>query len=342
MRIKTSAAVALITSLLATLPVTAQQSSTLEKTKRQGYVSCGTSEGVPGFSLPDEKGNWVGFDIDWCRAVAAAVFNDPNATRYKSLSAKDRLIALQSGEIDMLARTTTWTSSRDAIFGLNFTAINYYDGQGFLVRKSLNVSSAKELNGASICVQQGTTGELNLSDYFRTNNLKNQVVAFASTVEAAKAFEAGRCDAWSTDVSALSANRLKFEKPSDSVLLPEVISKEPLGAWVRQGDDQWFDIVRWTHFAMVNAEELGITQANVDDLAKNSTNPEIKRLLGGEGKFGEQFGLSNDWVVRIVKATGNFGESYDRNLGPKTRLAIPRGLNALWNKGGLMYAPPIR
>jgi general L-amino acid transport system substrate-binding protein len=342
MRIKTSAAVALITSLLATLPVVAQQSSTLEKTKRQGYVSCGTSEGVPGFSLPDEKGNWVGFDIDWCRAVAAAVFNDPNASRYKSLSAKDRLIALQSGEIDMLARTTTWTSSRDAIFGLNFTAINYYDGQGFLVRKSLNVSSAKELNGASICVQQGTTGELNLSDYFRTNNLKNQVVAFASTVEAAKAFEAGRCDAWSTDVSALSANRLKFEKPGDSVLLPEVISKEPLGAWVRQGDDQWFDIIRWTHFSMINAEELGITQANVDDLAKNSTNPEIKRLLGGEGKFGEQFGLSNDWVVRIVKATGNFGESYDRNLGPKTRLAIPRGLNALWNKGGLMYAPPIR
>ncbi len=342
MRIKASLAAAFVVSLFTNSPTAAQQSSTLEKTKRQGFVSCGTSEGVPGFSLPDDKGVWIGFDIDWCKAVAAAIFNNPDATRYKSLSAKDRLIALQSGEIDMLARTTTWTSSRDAIFGLNFTAVNYYDGQGFLVRKSLNVSSAKELNGASICVQQGTTGELNLSDYFRANNLKNQVIAFASTVEAAKAFEAARCDAWSTDVSALSANRLKFEKPNDSVLLPEIISKEPLGAWVRQGDDQWFDIVRWTHFAMLNAEELGITQANVDDLAKNSTNPEIKRLLGSEGKFGEQFGLSNDWVVRVVKATGNFGESYDRNLGPTTRLSIPRGLNNLWSKGGLMYAPPIR
>lgn len=337
-----SIALAAAAILTLSAPAWSQQGATLEKTKRNGYVSCGASEGVPGFSLPDQNGAWTGFDTDWCRAVAAAIFNDPNATRYKSLSARDRLIALQSGEVDMLARTTTWTSSRDTTFGLNFTAINYYDGQGFLVRKSLNLASAKELNGASVCVQQGTTGELNLSDYFRTNNLKNQVVAFASTVEAAKAFESGRCDAWSTDISALSANRLKFEKPDDFVLLPEVVSKEPLGAWVRQGDDQWFDVIRWTLFAMIGAEEMGITQANVEDLAKNTTNPEIKRLLGGEGKFGEQFGLPNDWVVRIIKAVGNYGESYERNLGPATRLAIPRGLNRLWTKGGLQYAPPIR
>jgi general L-amino acid transport system substrate-binding protein len=338
----TTAILVSATGCLAPSFADAQTTSTLEKTKQRGYISCGTSEGVPGFSLPDDKGNWTGFDIDWCRAVAAAIFNDPNAARFKSLSARDRLIALQSGEIDMLARTTTWTSSRDTAFGLNFTAINYYDGQGFLVRKSLNLKSSKELNGASVCVQQGTTGELNLADYFTKNNIKNQVVAFASTVEASKAFEAGRCDAWSTDISALSANRLKFGKPDDFVVMPDIISKEPLGGWVRQGDDQWFDIVRWSLFAMVNAEELGITQNNVEELAKTSTNPEIKRLLGGDGKFGEQFGLSNDWVVRIVKAVGNYGESFERHLGPKTRLGLERGLNKLWSEGGAMYAPPIR
>jgi general L-amino acid transport system substrate-binding protein len=339
---KLLALAAAASAFLLAVPASAQTSSTLEKTKQRGFVSCGTSEGVPGFSLPDEKGNWVGFDTDWCRAVAAAIFNNPNATRYKSLSARDRLIALQSGEIDMLARTTTWTSSRDTAFGLNFTAINYYDGQGFLVRKSVGLKSAKELNGASICVQQGTTGELNLADYFAKHSIKNQVVAFASTVEASRAFEAGRCDALSTDISALSANRLKFAKPDDFTVLPDIISKEPLGAWVRQGDDQWFDIVRWALFAMVNAEELGITQANVEELAKNNTNPEIRRLLGGEGKFGEQFGLSNDWVVRIIKAVGNYGKSFERNLGPKTRLGLDRGLNKLWSEGGAMYAPPIR
>lgn len=334
---------AIATSVLLAFTATAdaQQSSTLEKTKRNGYVSCGASEGVPGFSLPDQAGVWTGFDIDWCRAVAAAVLNDPNATRYKSLSARDRLLVLQSGEIDMLARTTTWTSSRDTAFGLNFTAVNYYDGQGFLVRKATGVKSAKELNGASVCIQQGTTGELNLADYTRASKIEVKPVAFATSTEAANAFVAGRCDAWTTDISALSANKLRFPNPDDYVVLPEVISKEPLGAWVRQGDDQWFDIVRWTLFAMQNAEELGITQANVDEMLK-SNNPEIKRLLGVEGKFGEQFGLTNDWVVRIVKAVGNYGESYERHLGPKTRLAIPRGLNNLWTNGGLMYAPPIR
>lgn len=323
-------------------PASAQQGSTLEKTKRNGYVSCGASEGVPGFSLPDQSGVWRGFDTDWCRALAAAIFNDPNAARYKSLSARDRLIALQSGEIDVLARTTTWTSSRDTTFGLNFTAINYYDGQGFMVRKSLNLTSAKELKGASVCVQQGTTGELNLADYTRNNNFNVETVAFGTSIEASQAFAAGRCDAWTTDISAMSAAKLKFPNPDDFVLLPEVISKEPLGAWVRQGDDQWFDIVRWTIFAMIIAEELGITQANVEEMAKSSANPEVKRLLGGEGKFGEQFGLSNDWVVRIIKAVGNYGESYERHLGTTTRLAIPRGPNNLWTKGGIQYAPPIR
>jgi general L-amino acid transport system substrate-binding protein len=326
---------------LAPAPADAQQGATIEKTKRNGYVSCGTSEGVPGFSLPDQAGIWVGFDIDWCRAVAAALLNDPNAVRFKSLSARDRLIALQSGEIDMLARTTTWTSSRDTTFGLNFTAINYFDGQGFLVRKSANLKSAKELNGASICIQQGTTGELNLADFARTNGIKFEAVGFATSTEASSAFVANRCDAWSTDISALSANKLKFPVPDDFVVLPEVISKEPLGAWVRQGDDQWFDLVRWTLFAMINAEELGITQANVDEMLK-SANPEVKRLLGVEGKFGEQFGVGADWVVRIVKAVGNYGESYERHLGAMTRLAIPRGPNNLWTKGGLQYAPPIR
>jgi general L-amino acid transport system substrate-binding protein len=319
----------------------AQQGATIEKTKRNGYVSCGTSEGVPGFSLPDQAGVWQGFDIDWCRAVAAALLNDPNAVRFKSLSARDRLIALQSGEIDMLARTTTWTSSRDTTFGLNFTAINYYDGQGFLVRKAANLKSAKELNNATVCVQQGTTGELNLADFGRTNGIRLQVVAFATTVEASRGYESGRCDAWSTDISALSANKLKFVAPDDHMILPEVISKEPLGAWVRQGDDAWFDLVRWTLFAMINAEELGITQANVNDMLK-SDNPEVKRLLGVEGKFGEQFGVGNDWVARILKAVGNYGESYERHLGQGTRLAIPRGPNNLWTRGGLQYAPPIR
>lgn len=327
--------------LLLTLPAMAQTQSTLEKTKQRGYVSCGTSEGVPGFSLPDDKGNWVGFDIDWCRAVAAAIFNDPNAARYKSLSARDRLIALQGGEIDMLARTTTWTSSRDTAFGFNFTAINYHDGQGFLVRKSAGLKSAKELNGASICVQQGTTGELNLADYFVKNGIKNQVVAFASTVEASRAFESGRCDAWTTDISALSANRLKFGKPDEYVVLPDIISKEPLGAWVRQGDDQWFDIVRWTLFALITAEELGITQANVDGHL-NSQNPEVRRLLGLSGDHGPLMGLDRRWAYWAIKAVGNYGEIFERHLGKDTPVGLERGLNALWNQGGLMYAPPIR
>ncbi len=342
MRRTTASFAAAAVGLALIAPAMAQQNSTLEKTKRQGYVSCGASEGVPGFSLPDQNGVWSGFDIDWCRAVAAAIFNDPNAARFKSLSARDRLLVLQSGEIDMLARTTTWTSSRDTAFGLNFTAINYFDGQGFLVRKSAGLKSARELGGASVCIQQGTTGELNLADYGRSAKIEFKPVAFATSTEASSAFVAGRCDAWTTDISALSANKLKFPNPDEFVVLPEIISKEPLGGWVRQGDDQWFDIVRWTLFALINAEELGITQANVEEMARSSANPEVKRLLGSEGKFGEQFGLSNDWVVRMVKTVGNYGESYERHLGANTRLAIPRGPNNLWTKGGLQYAPPVR
>ncbi len=315
--------------------------ATLDRIKQRGQLICGTSQGVAGFSLPDAAGEWRGFDTDLCRALTAAIFNDQNKAKYISLASKDRLTVLQSGEIDVLSRTTTWTLGRDTGFGLNFTAINYFDGQGFLVRKSANVKEVKALNGASICVAQGTTTELNLADYFRTHGMKYEVIAFSGLDETIQAYEAGRCDAYTTDLSQLAANRLKLKAPGDHELLTEVISKEPLGPWVRQGDDGWFDIVRWTVHALLNAEELGVTQANVEEMLK-SPNPEIRRLLGQEGKFGESLGLTNDWVVRIVKAVGNYGESFDRHLGAKSPLNLPRGPNRLWTQGGLQYAPPIR
>jgi general L-amino acid transport system substrate-binding protein len=314
---------------------------TLQKIKERGQIRCGASQGVAGFSLPDAQGNWSGFDTDMCRALAAAIFDDPKKAQFISLSSKDRLTALQSGEVDVLSRTTTWTLSRDAGLGLNFTAVNYYDGQGFEVRKSANIRSIKDLDGASICVAQGTTNELNLADYFRTNGLKYQVVVFQDIDDVVKAYENGRCDALSTDMSQLVSYRVKMVNPDEHVLLPEVISKEPIGPWVRQGDDQWFDIVRWTLFAMLNAEELGVTQTNVREMM-HSPNPEIRRLLGLEGKFGEALGLTNDWVARIVRHVGNYGESFERNLGSKSRVGLPRGLNNLWSKGGIQYAPPIR
>ena len=257
------------------------------------------------------------------------------------LTAKDRFTALQSGEVDVLARNTTWTSSRDTSLGLNFTGVNYYDGQGFMVRKALKVNSALELNDAAVCVQQGTTTELNLADYFRANKMKLKTVTFATADEALKAYDAGRCDAYTTDASGLYGERLRLAKADDHIVLPEIISKEPLGPAVRHGDDQWFDIVNWTHFAMVNAEELGITKANVDEQMK-SDNPDIKRLLGTEGKFGEALGLTNDWAYRIIKHVGNYGEVFERNVGQGSPLKIARGLNALWTKGGLQYAPPVR
>lgn len=314
---------------------------TLQGVRDRGTLSCGVSQGLPGFSAPDDKGNWTGLDVDVCRALAAVIFNDPSKVKFVPLSAKDRFTALQSGEIDVLSRNSTWTLSRDTSLGLNYTGISYYDGQGFMIRKSLKVNSALELNSASICVQTGTTNEQNVSDYFKGNNMKYELIAFGTADETVKAYESGRCDVFTSDVSQLYAERLKLAAPNDHAVLPEVISKEPLGPVVRHGDDQWFDIVKWTLFAMINAEEYAITQKNVDEMAKSSK-PELKRIFGTDGNLGEQLGLTKDWVTRIIKATGNYGESFDRNVGAGSKLGIARGLNKLWNQGGLQYAPPIR
>ena len=328
-------------ALAAGLTTQAASAQTLKTVKDRGQLSCGVSQGLPGFSTPDDKGNWTGLDVDICRAIAAAIFNDATKIKFVPLSAKDRFTALQSGEIDVLSRNTTWTLSRDTSLGANFTGVTYYDGQGFLVKKSLKVNSALELNSASVCVQTGTTTEQNLADYFKGNNMKYEVIAFASADETVKAYESGRCDVFTSDVSQLYAERLKLASPADHVVLPEVISKEPLGPMVRHGDDQWFDVVKWTLFAMVGAEELGMTQKNVDEVAK-SDKPEVKRAVGTDGNLGEQLGLTKDWLVRIVKAVGNYGESFERNVGSGSKLAIARGLNNLWSKGGIQYAPPIR
>ena len=317
------------------------QSGTLAQVKSKGSVTCGVGPGLAGFGIPDAQGNWTGLDVELCRSIAAAIFNDPSKVKFVPLSSKDRFTALQSGEVDLLARNTTWTLSRDTSLGLNFAGVNYYDGQGFMVRKKLGVDSALKLAGASVCTQQGTTTELNLADYFRANKMKYEVVAFATSDETIKAYESGRCDAFTTDSSGLYAERLKLQVPEDHIVLPEIISKEPLGPVVRHGDDQWFDIVKWSFNAQLNAEELGITKANVDEMLK-SENPEIKRFVGTEGKFGEALGLTNDWAYRIVKLVGNYGESFERNVGLSSQLKIARGLNALWTKGGLQYAPPIR
>src|SRR3954449_10767915 len=332
---------ALAVVLAAGLSTQAATAQTLKTVKDRGMLSCGVSQGLPGFSAPDDKGNWAGLDVDVCRAIAAAIFNDGTKVKFVPLSAKDRFTALQSGEIDVLSRNTTWTLSRDTSLGANFTGVTYYDGQGFLVKKSLKVNSALELNSASVCVQTGTTTEQNLADYFKGNNMKYEVIAFSSADETVKAYESGRCDVFTSDVSQLYAERLKLSNPADHAVLPEVISKEPLGPMVRHGDDQWFDVVKWTLFAMVDAEELGVTQKNVDEMAK-SDKPELKRAFGTDGNLGEQLGLTKDWVSRIVKAVGNYGESFDRNVGAGSKLGIARGLNQLWNKGGIQYAPPIR
>src|SRR5919108_483173 len=328
-------------ALAAGLSAQAASAQTLKTVKDRGMLSCGVSQGLPGFSTPDDKGNWTGLDVDICRAIAAAIFNDPSKIKFVPLSAKDRFTALQSGEIDVLSRNTTWTISRDTSLGANFTGVTYYDGQGFLVKKSLKVNSALELNSASVCVQTGTTTEQNLADYFKGNNMKYEVIAFSTADETIKAYESGRCDVFTTDVSQLYAERLKVANPADHVVLPEVISKEPLGPMVRHGYDQWFDIVKWTLFVMLNAEELGVSSRNVDESLK-SNQPEIRRLLGVEGNFGEQLGLTKDWIVRIVKQVGNYGEVFDRNVGANSKLGISRGLNRLWTKGGIQYAPPIR
>jgi general L-amino acid transport system substrate-binding protein len=333
-----SIAFGLMVSLFAT---GASAQTTLNSVKQKGFLTCGSNTGLAGFSVADAQGNWTGLDVDLCRAIAAAIFDDPTKVRFIPLAAKDRFTALQSGEVDVLSRTTTHTMSRDTQLGLDFPVINYFDGQGFMVRKKLGVSSAKELNGASICTQQGTTTELNLADYFRANNMKYEVVAFATSDETFKAYDAGRCDAFTTDASGLYAERLRASAPDDHIVLPEIISKEPLGPAVRHGDNQWGDIVRWTHNAMLNAEELGVTKANVEQM-KTSENPEIKRLLGTEGKFGEAIGLTNDWAVRVIKHVGNYGEVFEKNVGEGSRLKIKRGQNAQWTKGGLQYGIPVR
>ena len=319
----------------------AASAQTLTTIKNRGELICGANGTLAGFGLPDPQGNWTGFDVDFCRAIAAAIFNDPTKVKFVPLTAKDRFTALQSGEIDVLSRNTTWTLSRDTSLGLDFVAVTYYDGQGFMVRKALKVNSALELNGAAVCVQEGTTSELNLADYFRANHMQLKTVTFATGDEARKAYESGRCDAYTTDSSGLYGERQKLAVPGDHIVLPEIISKEPLTPAVRHGDSQWTDIVRWTHFAMVDAEELGVTKANVDEKLK-SDDPETRRMLGAEGQYGEALGLTNDWVYRIVKHVGNYGEVFERNIGQGSPLKIVRGLNALWTKGGLQYGPPFR
>ncbi len=314
---------------------------TLNTVKARGMLNCGANGQLPGFGLPDAQGNWTGFDVDYCRAIAAAIFNDPTKVKFVALTAKDRFTALQSGDVDVLLRNTTWTSSRDTQLGLHAAGINYFDGQAFLVRQALKVNSALELNDAAICVQQGTTTELNLADYFRTNRMRLKTVTFASLDEALTAYDTGRCDAFTSDASQLYSVRLKLAKPDEHIVLPEIVSKEPLGPFVRHGDEQWYDIVKWIHFALLTAEEGNVNKANVDDSLK-SANPELKRLLGVEGNFGEQLGLPKDWVYRIIKHVGNYGEIFERNLGKGSPLKIARGLNAQWTKGGLHYAPPLR
>ena len=319
----------------------AADAQTLAQVKQRGQLICGTNVGLAGFALPDAQGNWTGLDVDYCRAIAAAVLGDAKKVKFVPLDATSRFESLKSGAVDVLVRNTTWTLSRDSSQGLDFEATNYYDGQGFMVRKKMNINSVLELNGASVCVQQGTTTELNLADYFRSNKMKYEVVAFKGNDETVKAYDSGRCDAFTTDASGLAAIRVKLATPDDHVILPEIISKEPLASSVRKGDSQWATVVRWVHFAMVDAEEEGVTSKNVDEMMK-SPNPEIRRMLGVEGKFGDGLGIGNDWVVNIIKQVGNYGEVFDRNVGAGSPLKLARGLNNLWTKGGLQYAPPIR
>ena len=329
-----------VSAALAAAAGLAHADETLDAVKAKGFVQCGVSQGLPGFSNPDDQGNWTGLDVDYCRAMASAIFNDADAVKFTPLSAKVRFTALTSGEIDVLARNTTWTMSRDSDFG-EFVGVNYYDGQGFMVPTGLGVASALELDGAAVCTNTGTTTELNVADYFRANGLQYTVVAFEKADEVVAAYDAGRCDVYTTDRSGLAAQRTKLAKPDDHVVLPEIISKEPLGPLVRHGDSQWGDIARWTLNCMINAEEAGITSANVADMA-SSEDPNIQRILGADGDLGSKIGLDNTFCANVVTNVGNYGESYDRNVGPDTPLKLDRGVNALWSQGGLMYAAPQR
>ena len=328
---------------VATLAAGFAGAATLDDVKARGKLNCGVSSGLTGFSFPDASGEWDGFDVGVCRAVAAAVLGDPKAVEFIPTTGKTRFTALASGEIDLLARNTTWTYSRDTDLKFTFIGVNYYDGQGFMVPKALGVSSAKELDGATVCIQTGTTTELNLADFFRVNNITYEPVPIETNAEAQQQFLAGACDVYTTDASGLAATRATFENPGDYVVLPEIISKEPLGPLVRQGDDQWADIGRWTLNALIAAEELGVTSANVDELAAApTTNPEINRLLGTEGELGAMMGLSNDWAVKAIKAGGNYGELFEKNIGENTPIGLARGLNAQYKDGGLLYTPPFR
>ena len=314
---------------------------TLEDVKARGNLNCIVTTGVAGFAAPNDQGRWEGFDVDFCRATAAAVLGDPNKVKFIPTTGKTRFTALNAGEGDILYRNTTITMSRDADLKLTFLGVNYYDGQGFMVRSDLGVKSAKELAGASVCVNIGTTTELNMADFFRANGMDYKPVVFEKADEVVAAYDAGRCDVYTTDASGLAAQRIKLKDPNAHVILPEIISKEPLGPVVRHGDNNWGDVVRWTLFAMVEAEELGVTSANVDEM-KSSSNPNIKRLLGAEGEMGKSLGLPNEWAYNVIKQVGNYGESYDRNVGPNTALKLERGLNALWKDGGLQYPMPVR
>lgn len=314
---------------------------TLGAVKERGTLNCGVSQGLPGFSNKDERDNWTGFDVDFCRAVAAAIFGDPTKVLFVPLDATERFAALQSNKIDVLSRNSTWTMSRENSLGLLFAGVAYYDGQGFLVRRDTGIDTALLLGDKTVCTQTGTTTELNLNDYFRANDMKVKVLAMVTAEESLRAYDDRRCDVLTSDVSQLYAERLRLSAPDSHIILPEVISKEPLGPAVRQGDDQWFNLIKWTLYSLINAEELGVKSTTIDDAMKSS-NPNIRRLIGTEGEFGEQLGLTNDWAARSLRAVGNYGEIYERNVGKQSRLSIPRGLNALWTQGGIQYAPPVR
>ncbi|WP_300270529.1 amino acid ABC transporter substrate-binding protein [Halomonas sp.] len=325
------------------LGLSAQASAaTLDEVKERGELRCGVNVGLSGFSSPDENGTWQGLDVETCRGIAAAVLGDPEAVSFTPLTAKERFTALQSGEIDVLSRNTTWTATRDNSLGLNFTATTFYDGQGFMVAKDLGVESPDQFDGASICIQSGTTHELNLADYFPSRGIEIQTVTFDTPDQTAQGFASGRCDILTSDTSQLSALRLQLPEPDSVEILETLISKEPLGPVVRQGDDQWLDIVQWSIFAMVNAEELGVTSENVDEMREDAPNPQVARLLGVDGNYGEQLGISNDWAYNIVKHVGNYGEVFAATVGEDSPMQISRGMNALWNEGGILYAPPVR
>jgi len=331
----------LIVALAVLQSVSTAQADKLDDVKAKGFVQCGVTEGVAGFSKVGADNDWAGLDVDYCRAIAAAIFNDPKAVRFTATTTTDRWQALSSGLVDVLARTSTWTMQRDTQLGVTFVGTLFYDGQGFMVRKDLGATSLHDLAGKTVCMEQGTTTELNAADYFASNKITYQPLTFVGDDEAVKAFVDGKCIAYSTDSSALAADRSQFATPADYVILPEMISKEPLAALVAQGDDRWFKIARWVYYALLDADELGVTQKNIDEMV-GSDNPEVKRLLGvGDEDFGEPIGLSKDWAYRVVKGVGNYGEMFDRNVGPSSPLGLQPGLNALWKDGGIQYAPPI-